>query len=64
MTNYDRNGGSLSKNAELYKTTIAVWAAAILLSSIVFHFGVRASIYDAILESAAAWTGTGISVFD
>ena len=64
MTNYDRTGGSLSKNAELYKTTIVVWAAAILLSSIVFHFGVRASIYDAILESAAAWTGTGISVFD
>lgn len=64
MANYYRNGGSQSKNAELYKTTIAVWAAVILLSSIVFHFGVHANIYDAILESAAAWTGTGISVFD
>ena len=63
---YDNmSGGSHVKPAELYKTTIAVWTTMILLSSVVFHFAVHEStIFDAILEATAAWTGTGISAFD
>ena len=65
MLIFNRKSSSQIKPAELYKTTISVWVLMILLSSAVFYFGMpNSSISDAILESAASWTGTGIGAYD
>ena len=60
-----KSSSSQIKPAELYKTTISIWVLMILLSSAVFYFAMPgSSISDAILESSASWTGTGIGAFD
>ena len=53
------------KQRSLYLTLICAWLGAILAATPVFYFAMPGcSLADAFMESAAAWTTTGIGAYD
>ena len=53
------------KQRSLYLTLICTWLGAILAATPVFYFAMPGhSLADAFMESAAAWTTTGIGAYD
>lgn len=60
-----KNSSTQLGHAVLYKITVATWLFLISMSSFVFYLGMPGyGISDAVLESAASWTGTGIGAYD
>lgn len=49
----------------MFMAVIFTWLSLIVISTLTFYFGVSGiSVSDAFMESAAAWTATGVSSFD
>ena len=63
-----RLGGRISSAVRprvLFMTTLLTWFVLILVSVPIFFFGIPGhSVSDAILESTASWTATGIGAYD
>lgn len=48
-----------------YMTTLFAWVLLILITTIPFYFGIPGySVIDALFESTASWTTTGIGIYD